>query len=120
MFACSVPGVLTNVPAVAVTLTATVQPPAGMAKPAAMVIVAGAGIVVSVAFGQVPRYFEVVVMPAGRLTVNGEVSNNAVAFVFTRKTVSVGATPDGSVPGAMVCARYQVLVVTVSDALGAG
>jgi hypothetical protein len=113
----SVPVVLVTVPMVDDVIVATiVQPPAGMAVAAAIVIAVGA----TVTPGQVPVLPLVVVTPAGMASTNGAVSVSGDPLVLASEIVSVDVPPWAMLAGEIVFAMPVADVVTVSGALAGG
>ncbi len=119
---CRPPVVLTTVPGVDdVTVTTIVQPPGGIGEPDAIVIVVG----VTVTPVQVPVFADVVVTPAGMVSVNGAVSASAVALALPSDSVSVAVPPGTIVAGVKLLASVGGVappppVLTVNGALAAG
>ncbi len=107
---------LTTVPGVDdVIVTTIVQPPGGIVAPAAIVTCVG----VTVTPVHVPVLPDVVVTPAGMMSVNAADKVSGVALPLPSVIVSVAVPPATIVAGAMDLASVAVLVerVSLSDAL---
>jgi len=114
---CSGPVVLVTVPGVDdVIVTTIVQPPGGMVDPAATVIV----VAVTATPVQVPVLPDVVVTPAGIVSVNAAVSVSGVAPGLPSVSVSVAVPPAAIVAGWIVLVSVGPEPVTVIGALADG